>query len=347
MRKGPSSKSGGKEASTASTPSAATSPGTGPIAGSTAPSNGSIGNSGGGRRQAKRRTWRACNLSGPAPVVSPSVSSPGAFSFAAAAAAATAQASDRNGTHASAQHGESDTSTSLLNGTSAALAKDKVSREKLLSLYSFGPHQQEPKRRGLPRGRRPALEALPLPSAPPSTSRRKGGSDRRASGFADFAAVGAGPLSPGLGSNEPRGLNARSTSGSSSGGFGSAGTSNWDKAEKERPGLFQRASSGALAVSQPTLDRVLSHRPSLGIDSVASRAVSSLASRLLHARGWTATMVVRTQSKNSRAVRSLKSSQDEVHTPMTTSNGAAGAGSWGRSSQTALGQPGAIATVAV
>ncbi|EST04695.1 hypothetical protein PSEUBRA_005971 [Kalmanozyma brasiliensis GHG001] len=341
MRKGPTSKSGGKENPASTTPSAATSPGTGPVAGTTAPSNGSNGNSGGKRNGGP---VGLANLSGPAPVVSPSVSSPGAFSFAAAAAAATAQSSDRNGTHASTPQGDSDSSsTTLLNGSSAALAKDKVSREKMLSLYSSDRTSKNASAEPSP------VEAVPpggsaAPERSTSTSRRKVGSDRRQPGFADFVAVGAGPLSPGLGSNEPRGLNARSTSGGSSGGFGSAGTSNWDKAEKERPGLFQRASNGALAgVTTNSGSRPLSPSVSrdrfTGIQGGVLSGVAPPARKRMDSNDGGPTPV----EAPSRSVRSLKSSQDEVHAPQSSTNGAAGGmGSWGRSSQSAIGQSGTI-----
>ena len=344
MRKGPNSKSGGKENSTSTTPSAATSPGTGPISGSAA-SGGGNGNSGGGNKR-NGGSGGLANLSGPTPVVSPAVSSPGAFSFAAAAAAATAQGSDRNGTHASHQHGasglgDSDASAALLNGSSAALAKDKVTREKLLSLYSSDRTSKTP-----------SAEPSPIDAAPPagslgperstSTSRRNAGSDRRPSAFAEFGAVGGGPLSPGLTGNEPRGLNARSTSGSSSGGFGSAGTSNWDKAEKERPGLFQRASSGALAgVSVTSGSRPLS--PSVSRDrfsgiqgGVLSGVAPPARKRMDSSDGGAGTVEAPT-----RTGRSIKGSLDETNASQAA-NGATTAGSWGRSAQTPIGQPGAV-----
>ncbi|GAC93142.1 hypothetical protein PHSY_000705 [Pseudozyma hubeiensis SY62] len=331
MRKGPTSKSGGKEQPTSSAPSAATSPGTGPVTGNAAPSS---ANNGGKRNGAG-------NLSGPAPVVSPAVASPGAFSFAAAAAAATAQASDRNGTHASTQHGssvgnDSDVSAGLLNGGSAALAKDKITREKLLSLYSSDRS-----------GKTPSADPSPVDAVAPvtgsgperssSTSRRKGGSDRRPSAFAEFGGVGGGPLSPSLGSNEPRGLNARSTSGGSTGAFGSAATSNWDKTDKERPGLFQRASSGALAgVTSNSGSRPLS--PSVSRDrfsgiqgGVLSGVAPPARKRMDSNDGGTGTV------EGSRAGRSLKGSQDETSAPQTINGASSGAmgGSWGRSAQSA------------
>ncbi|SPO27506.1 uncharacterized protein UTRI_10623 [Ustilago trichophora] len=341
MRKGPNSKSGGKESSASTTPFAATSPGTGPITGNTAPGG---GNGGGGKRNGG--PGGLANLSGPAPVISPAVSSPGAFSFAAAAAAATAQPSDRNGTHGSHQHGssglgDSDASATLLNGSSAALAKDKVTREKLLSLYSSDRT-----------GKTPSAEPSPIDAAPPgsslgperstSTSRRKGGNDRRPSAFAEFGAVGGGPLSPGLAGNEPRGLNARSTSGSSSGGFGSAGISNWDKAEKERPGLFQRASSGALTgVNVTSGSRPLS-------PSVSRDRFSGIQGGVLSGVAPPARKRMDSSDGGSGAVdpprpnRSIKGSQDETNASQTSNGAASGAGSWGRSSQTTIGQAGAL-----
>lgn len=331
MRKGPTSKSGGKEQSASTTPSAATSPGTGPVTGNAAPSSASNG----GKRNG------AGNLSGPAPVVSPAVTSPGAFSFAAAAAAATAQASDRNGTHAFTQHSssvgnDSDVSAGLLNSGSAALAKDKITREKLLSLYSSDRS-----------GKTPSAEPSPVDAVAPvtgsgperssSTSRRKGGSDRRPSAFAEFGGVGGGPLSPSLGNNEPRGLNARSTSGSSTGAFGSAAASNWDKTDKERPGLFQRASSGALAgVTSNSGSRPLS--PSVSRDrfsgiqgGVLSGVAPPARKRMDSNDGGTGTV------EASRAGRSLRGSQDETSAPQTMNGAPSGAsgGSWGRSAQSA------------
>ncbi|EPQ28905.1 uncharacterized protein PFL1_03706 [Pseudozyma flocculosa PF-1] len=182
-------------------------------------------------------------LNGPTPVTSPTVTSPGAFSFAAAAGGAASAAAAGSHQHqafgGSSQDGDSVASSALSNG--AASAKDRQSREKLLSLYSTD------------RPAKPAQsEASPLEGGAGtdkagSAGRKKTGADReqrRPSNFAELGA-GAGPLSPSLG-GEPRGINARSTSGGSSGGFGSAGTSNWDRADKERPGLFQRASSSAL-----------------------------------------------------------------------------------------------------
>lgn len=338
MRKGPNSKSTGGKESASATPSAATSPGTGPIAGSAASSAGH-----GGGKQRNGAQAGLANLSGPTPVVSPAVSSPGAFSFAAAAAAATAQTSERNGTHSSAQHGssgtsDSDASAAVLNGGSAALAKDKVTREKLLSLYSSDRTSKTP-----------SAEPSPVDAAPPtgtsgperstSTSRRKGASDRRPSAFAEFGASGGtGPLSPSLGGNEPRGLNARSTSGSSAGGFGSAGTSNWDKAEKERPGLFQRASSGALAgVNASSASRPLS--PSVSRDrfsgiqgGVLSGVAPPARKRMDSSDGGAAAVDA------SRPNRTTKGSQDDASTSHTN-NGATGAGSRGRPSQPAAGQP--------
>ncbi|CDR98951.1 hypothetical protein [Sporisorium scitamineum] len=333
MRKGPNSKSGGKENSASTTPSAATSPGTGPVAGSAASTNG-----GGGKRNGG--PGGLGNLSGPTPVVSPPVSSPGAFSFAAAAAAATSQSSDRNSTHPSAQHssaagGDSDASAALINGSSTALAKDKVTREKLLSLYSSDRSSKILSSEPSP------VEALPPGGGPgpersTSTSRRKGGSDRRPSAFTEFGAVGAGPLSPGLSGSEPRGLNARSTSGSSSGGFGSAGTSNWDKAEKERPRLFQRASNGALTgVGATSGSRPLS--PSVSRDrfsgiqgGVLSGVAPPARKRMDSSDGAPGTV------EAPRTGRPLRGSQDETNALLTT-NGAAGAASWGRSTQPSLG----------
>lgn len=77
------------------------------------------------------------SLTGPAPVASPTVTSPGAFSFAAAAggaAAAAAAAANQDRAPGTSVLGDGDAHpTSLSNG---AVAKDKQSREKLLSLYS-------------------------------------------------------------------------------------------------------------------------------------------------------------------------------------------------------------------
>ncbi|SNX85593.1 uncharacterized protein MEPE_04302 [Melanopsichium pennsylvanicum] len=337
MRKGPTSKSGGKESASAP-PSAAISPGTGPVSGTaTAPSAGN----GAGKRNGGPGGF--ANLSGPTPVVSPAVSSPGAFSFAAAAAASTAQNADRNGTHSS-NHGlgvgDSDASAALLNGNSAALAKDKISREKLLSLYSSDRTSKIPN-----------VEPSPIDAAPPagslgperstSTSRRKGGSDRRPSAFSESGAVSGGPLSPGLTGNEPRGLNARSTSGSSAGGFGSAGTSNWDKVEKERPGLFQRASSGALAGvnitsgSRPLSPSVSRDRFS-GIQGGVLSGVAPPARKRMDSSDGGAGSI-----EPSRTGRSIKGSQDENGASQTP-NGAGGMGSWGRSVQSGISQSGSI-----
>ncbi|PWZ01330.1 hypothetical protein BCV70DRAFT_158536 [Testicularia cyperi] len=273
MRKAPNSKPGAKDSST--TTSSATSPASGPVAGnsnsssnhanaSAAPNSGSTtgGKAENGSQGGKRHGHASGglgNLSGPAPVVSPAVSSPGAFSFAAAAAAATAQnSSDRNGHHGSSfssthSYDHDASATLLANGAAGGLSKDKLSREKLLSLYSSDRASKVSSAEPSPI--EPIGSAAAAPERSSSTSRRKGGgSDRRPSAFSEFNSLGmgsggggGGPLSPGLGGiSEPRGLNARSTSGGSSGGFGSAGTSNWDRADKERPGLFQRASSGAV-----------------------------------------------------------------------------------------------------
>lgn len=347
MRKGPNSKSGGKENAPSATPSAATSPGTGPMTGSATPGGGNSAKRNGG-------IGGLANLSGPTPVVSPPVSSPGAFSFAAAAAAATAQNSERNGSHSSTPHGfsgigggsgggESDASAPLLNGTSAALAKDKAMREKLLSLYSSDRSSKTA-----------SAEPWPVDAAPPigsgnagperstSTSRRKGGSDRRPCAFAELGAIGGGPVSPALVGNEPRGLNARSTSAS----FGSAGTLNSDKAEKERPGLFQRASSGALAgVNTNSGSRPLS--PSVSRDrfsgiqgGVLSGVAPPARKRMESSDGGAAGLLEPT-----RTGRSIKSSQDETNTWQQSSNGVNGGamGSWGRS---ASGQTGSGAIIA-
>ncbi|CBQ72607.1 conserved hypothetical protein [Sporisorium reilianum SRZ2] len=332
MRKGPNSKSGGKENAASTTPSAATSPGTGPIAGNAASTNGGASGGGGKRNGGPGGLG---NLSGPTPVVSPAVSSPGAFSFAAAAAAATSQASHPSAPHGSATGGDSDASAALLNGSSAALAKDKVTREKLLSLYSSDRSSKALSSEPSP------VEAVPPgggqgPERSTSTSRRKPGSDRRPSAFTEFGAVGAGPLSPGLSGSEPRGLNARSTSGSSSGGFGSAGTSNWDKAEKERPGLFQRASNGALTgVSATSGSRPLS--PSVSRDrfsgiqgGVLSGVAPPARKRLDSSDGAAGTV------EAPRTGRSLRGSQDETNATSTTNGAAGGTGSWGRSTQPSL-----------
>ncbi|KAN0063187.1 kinesin-like protein [Thecaphora frezii] len=182
---------------------------------------------------------------GPTPVASPTVTSPGAFSFAAAAGGAASAATAGTNLHAlgsSSQDGDSVGSLVLSNG--AAAAKDRQSREKLLSLYSTD---------------RPAkgasVDAATLESGSASDKalppgRKKVGVERdqrRLSNFSELGAgVGTGPLSPSLGGEPRGGFNVRSTSGGSSGGFGSAGTSNWDRADKERPGLFQRASSSTL-----------------------------------------------------------------------------------------------------
>ncbi len=336
MRKGPNSKNSGKE-TTSATPSAATSPGTGPIAGSAAPS---VGN-GGGASKRNGGPGGLANLSGPTPVVSPPVSSPGGFSFAAAAAAATAQNSERNGaTPHSSSAFDNDGSAGLLNGGSAALAKDKVTREKLLSLYSSDRTSKTPSAEPFPIDAAPGgnAGAGAGPERSTSTSRRKNGTDRRPSAFAEFGAVGGGPLSPGLAGNEPRGLNARSTSGSSSGGFGSAGLSNWDKAEKERPGLFQRASSGALAgVNTNSGSRPLS-------PSVSRDRFSGIQGGVLSGVAPPARKRMDSSDGGAGAIgstRTVKATQDEASIPPTT-NGANSAGSWGRSAQNAIGQPGAI-----
>ncbi|KIS69527.1 uncharacterized protein UMAG_02066 [Mycosarcoma maydis] len=348
MRKGPNSKSGGKETSISTTTSAATSPGTGTVAGNAIAGNGSTGaNAGVGKRNGGSNGLG--NLSGPTPVVSPAVISPGAFSFAAAAAAATAQTSNRNGTHSSAQHGtwsghDGDGSAALLNGSSAALAKDKVTREKLLSLYSSDRTSKVPSAEPSPVDSvAPGAGSGSGAEHPASTSRRKGASDRRPSAFTELGAVGGGPLSPGLNANEPRGLNARSTSGSSTGGFGSAVGSTWDKAEKERPGLFQRASSGALAgVTSNSGSRPLSPSVSRdrfsGIQGGVLSAVAPPARKRMDSSDGAAGTV-----DAPRSGRSLRGSQDEISASQTT-NGSAATGSWGRSTQNSTAHPNAVGT---
>ncbi|PWN53814.1 hypothetical protein IE53DRAFT_366017 [Violaceomyces palustris] len=182
------------------------------------------------------------SLNGPAPVTSPTISSPGAFSFAAAAGGgATSAISDR----------PHQTSTQLPSGGDGDLnsvVKDpnqKYSREKLLSLYSND------------RGPKTSLDS-------PSDNNSVGGGSiapkkksvslgtekeppRRTTTAADHLGSN-GPLSPSLGNSshgEPRGLNARSSSGGPAAGLALGG--NWDKTDKDRPGLFQRASAGSLS----------------------------------------------------------------------------------------------------
>ncbi|GAC72203.1 molecular chaperone [Moesziomyces antarcticus T-34] len=349
MRKGPNSKSGGKESTT---PSTATSPGSGPIAGNAA-APGSAG-AGGGKRNGGSGGGLA-NLSGPAPVVSPAVSSPGAFSFAAAAAAAasaaTSQGSDRNGIHASYAAGDADSSAALLNGTSAALAKDKLTREKLLSLYSTDRTSKASSAEPSPIDAAPPgpIGANAGPERAPSTSRRKVASDRRPSAFADFGAVGGGgggPLSPALAGSEPRGLNARSTSGSSASGvagaFGSIGASSWDKPDKERPGLFQRASSGALAgVGASTGSRPLSPSVSRdrfsGIQGGVLSGVAPPARKRMDSSDGGGGVAANSIETSSRAARIGKGGASEENGTTQPANSLGG--SWGRASQAASAQP--------
>ncbi|GAK65404.1 uncharacterized protein PAN0_008c3621 [Moesziomyces antarcticus] len=347
MRKGPNSKSGGKESTT---PSTATSPGSGPIAGNAA-APGAAG-AGGGKRNGGSGGGLA-NLSGPAPVVSPAVSSPGAFSFAAAAAAAasaaTSQAADRNGIHASYAAGDADASAALLNGTSAALAKDKLTREKLLSLYSADRTSKAPSAEPSPIDAAPPgpIGANAGPERAPSTSRRKTASDRRPSAFADFGAVGGGgggPLSPALAGSEPRGLNARSTSGSSAsgvaGGFGSMGASNWDKPDKERPGLFQRASSGALAGvgasagSRPLSPNVSRDRFSGIQGGVLSGVAPPARKRMDSSDGGVAANSIESSSRAARIGKGGASEENGTPQPANSLGG-----SWGRASQAGSAQP--------
>ncbi|PWN30532.1 hypothetical protein BDZ90DRAFT_16715 [Jaminaea rosea] len=178
--------------------------------------------------QAKRHpSLGTMSPGGPTPVLTPTTApSPGTFSFAAAAAGGMDRGASSNSGH-SPSHSFS---AAVPGGGSAALDRDaalRYARDQSLSLYS-SKGSLSPSTEGQPMS---ADAASPSAVAANGSDTAHGSQSRKkASGERDgLKRLGSTePLSPTLPS-EPRGLNARGTTASS---------------DRERPGLFQRASSG-------------------------------------------------------------------------------------------------------